>query len=460
MQAFHMGALLEIFRYAAIISGNNILISIINFAAFLVMLNALGTYGFGLLTLALSVLSVATFFIELGFGRVIVSDVSKELHQNNMEQASGLFLGYIFFVLFSTTLLAGMLFFFAGHVSAYFGKDLVLIIQLIAALVFLSGAKTVVSSAFHIVADFGKYASFLFADALSKLALVYLFVTFISGTVEAVLQAFIASGILTIAVFLFFIPKEIAEITRMRSNPWLFFEMAKRHGKWVAVFSQLRSIESNIAPWIVEFFLGVNSVGIYGALTKVQVLIIRVFEPLETIFYPLVSRFGNFNDSRKIVFRATKYILFVSLPFIIAAVIFSEYILSVVLGQGFEKYAAVFMVLLLTVVIFILNMPMKPLFFNLKAQKSLTVISAVLLASTLALGSVLAFYFGLIGMAANNVSTAFIDLSLKNRFMKKVSGEKYSIREMLFLDKADIDLAKKIFSDPKVALAAFKRDAE
>ena len=455
-----MNALQEIFRYAAIISGNNILTSILNFFTFIVMFNALGAYGFGLLTLAMSVLSIATFSIELGFGKAIVSDVSKELYQNNRKQAAGLFSGYIIFVLFSTALLAGAMYFFSGHISAYFGKDIAPIIQFIAALMFLSGIKTIITSAFHIVADFWKYASFLFADALSKLVLVCIFVAFVSGTVEGILQAFILSGIATIILFLFFIPREILEIARMRSNPLLFFEMAKRHGKWVAVFSQLRSIESSISPWIVEFFLGVNAVGIYGALTKVQVLIIRVFEPLETIFYPLVSRFGNFNDSRKIVFRATKYILFVSLPFIIAAVIFSEYILSVVLGQGFEKYAAVFMVLLLTVVIFILNMPMKPLFFNLKAQKSLTVISAVLLASTLALGSVLAFYFGLIGMAANNVSTAFIDLSLKNRFMKKVSGEKYSIREMLFLDKADIDLAKKIFSDPKVALAAFKRDAE
>ncbi len=455
-----MNALREIFKYAAIISGNNILTSVINFAAFLVMLNALGTYGFGLLTLALSVLSVATFFMELGFGKAIVSDVSKELQQNNKEQASGLFLGYIIFIFFSTGILAGIMFFFSGHVSAYFGKDVAPVIRFIAVLVFISGAKTIVTSAFHIVADFGKYASFLFVDALSKLVLVYIFVAFISGTVEGILQAFIVSGILTILIFLLFVPKEILEIARMRSNPMAFFEMAKKHGKWVAAFSQLRSIESNISPWIVEFFLGVNAVGVYGALLKVQVLIMRVFEPLETIFYPLVNKFGRFDDSRKLIFRATKYILFISIPFLFIAFVFSEAVLDLVLGPDFAEYAGVFRVLLLTVVLFILNMPMKPLFFNLKAQKSLTIISAAMLASTLVLGSIFTFYFGLMGMAMNNVFTPLLDVALKNRFMKKISGEKYSIREMLFFDDADIDLAKKILSNPKFILTIFRGDAK
>ncbi len=455
-----MNALQEIFKYAVIISGNNILTSILNFFTFIVMLNALGTYGFGLLTLAMSVLSIATFSIELGFGKAIVSDVSKELYQNNRKQAAGLFLGYIIFVLFSAGLLAGAMYFFSGYFSAYFGKDLTPMIQFIAALVFLSGIKTIVTSAFHIVADFWKYASFLFADALSKLILVYIFVTFISGTVEGILQAFIISGIVTIIIFLFFIPKEILEITRMRSNPLLFFEMAKNHGKWVAVFSELRNVESNISPWIVEYFLGVRAVGIYGALLKVQVLIMRVFEPFETIFYPLVNRHGSFDDSRKMIYRATKYILFISLPFLLITMIFSEQILNLVLGIGFAGYGNVFRVLLLTVILFIVNMPMKPLFFNLKAQKNLTLISAVLLALTVGLGSIFTFYFGLVGMAISNVFTPLIDVLLKNRYMKKISGEKYTLRELFFVDKADIDLVKKIISNPKFVLTIFKGDSK
>ena len=184
-----MNGLREMYKYAVIISGNNILTSALNFAAFLVIFNALGTYGFGLLTLAMSVASIATFSIELGFGKAIVSDVSKELRQNNLAGASGLFLGYVIFMLLSSGLLAAMMLFFSGNVSAYFGKDLSAIIKFIAALAFLSGAKTVVMSAFHIVADFWKYAAFLFVDSLTKLAMVFIFVTFISRTTEGVLQA-------------------------------------------------------------------------------------------------------------------------------------------------------------------------------------------------------------------------------------------------------------------------------
>ena len=455
-----MNGLREMYKYAVIISGNNILTSALNFAAFLVIFNALGTYGFGLLTLAMSVASIATFSIELGFGKAIVSDVSKELRQNNLAGASGLFLGYVIFMLLSSGLLAAMMLFFSGNVSAYFGKDLSAIIKFIAALAFLSGAKTVVMSAFHIVADFWKYAAFLFVDSLTKLAMVFIFVTFISRTTEGILQAYILSGALTVIIFLFLIPREILGILRVRSDPVLFFEMVKRHGKWVAAFSQLRSLESNLSPWIVEYFLGVSAVGVYGALLKVQVLIMKIFEPLETIFYPLVNKYGSFDDSRKMTYRATKYILFISLPFLLAGMVFAEPLLGLVLGHGFSGYAWVFRVLLLTVFIFIINIPMKPLFFNLKAQKSLAMIAAVLLASTIALGSALTFHFGLVGMAVNNVLTPLIDVLLKNRFMKKVSGDKYTLKEMLTVDGADISFAKKIISNPKLIWAIFRDGAK
>ena len=83
-----------------------------------------------------------------------------------------------------------------------------------------------------------------------------------------------------------------------------------------------------------------------------------------------------------------------------------------------------------------------------------------MLASTVVLGSVFTFYFGLIGMAISNVLTPLIDVLLKNRFMKKISGEKYSLREMLFVDKADAVLVKKIISDPKIVLAIFRGGAK
>src|SRR3989344_4841201 len=112
-----MGGLREIFRYAAIVSGNNILTSVVNFVAFLVTIKALGTYGFGLYTLAMSVLSFAIIFLDLGLGKVIVSDVAKDLSEGRKGEASGLFRGYILVQALLTAAIFVSLVFFTGNIS-------------------------------------------------------------------------------------------------------------------------------------------------------------------------------------------------------------------------------------------------------------------------------------------------------------------------------------------------------
>jgi len=439
----------EIFRYAAVISGNNMLTSGINFGTFLIMINALGTYGFGLFTLAMSIVSFATFFIDAGFSKVVVSDVTKDIGEGKENEASGLFQEYSFFVAGLMAVISIIVFLMSGYIADYFQKDILLLVQLISGVIFLSGVRNIYTVFFQVVADFEKYALLLFGEALAKLVFIYTLLEMYGNTVESIFIATIIAGALTLAVFLFLLPKKSIELFRAKGEKGLFVKMLKGHGKWTAVFSQLRSIENGIPVWIVEYFLGLNSVGVYGALIKVQTLAIRVFEPLETIFFPLVSRYGKFDDSRKIIFRATKYIFYLSIPMVLGMIIFAETILEFILGGGFSGYANAFRILLLTVFTFILNIPMKPLFFNLKAQKTLTFISAAILASTIIFGSVLTMQFGIFGIALNHVLTPTIEVFMKSKLIKKISKSTYSIKEIILPDKADIDLVKKIIKNPK-----------
>ncbi len=451
-----MGSLREIFGNLTIISGNNVLVSAINFAAFIVILGALGTAGFGLYTLATSALALAVFFIDFGFGKTLVSDISTSLSEKNDEHASGLLRGYAAYIGLGTVLLSALLFVFSENISDYFGSDLSQIVKFIAILVFFGGLKNFYSIVFQAVSDFRLFSAFLFVEAATKAGFAYAFTLVFGGTVEVVLASIILSSALTLFLFTFFLPKKITKLFFAGGSTGHFVEMFRGHGKWVAVSSQLRNLESNVSPWIVQFFLGVNAVGVYGALVKAQVLIIRVFEPLETVFYPLISRLGTFDDSRKIVFRATKYLMFISLIPLVLLIVFSGDALNLVLGPGFSQHANVFRLLILTTFIFIANIPLKPLLYNLKAQKELTKISGMVLLSTLALGSLLTFSLGLIGIALNHVLTPMIDLQLKSGAIKKLGKTSYSARELFVFDKSDFDLAKKIVAHPKMLLGATK----
>jgi len=63
--------------------------------------------------------------------------------------------------------------FFAEPISNYLGKDITLLIRMISILIMTAGARNIITTTFEIVADFGKYAWFRTADALSKLVFVW-----------------------------------------------------------------------------------------------------------------------------------------------------------------------------------------------------------------------------------------------------------------------------------------------
>jgi len=440
-------SLREIFRDATMISGSNIATSVLNFFAFLIMINVLGAYGFGLLSLSLSILAIATIFLDLGLGKLVVSDAAKDLNEGKKGTAVKLFNGYLLLQCAVMLIIVIVSILGAEIIANHFQKDITLIIRLVSALIVLGAVKNIYSTEIQITSNFKRYSEFLFYEAVLKIGFIAAAVYFLPS-VEGMLIAMFASELLTLCAFWTTTPHPLAAFSGIGSAKDSIFEMLSKHGKWSVLFSQLRNIESNISLWIVGFFLGVSAVGIYSALLKIQVIAIRIFEPLETIFYPLVSKLGKLEDSRKIIFRATKYILYLSIPGILVLMVFCEFAIATILGQDFVPYANVLRVLLLTVFIFILNIPLKPFLYNLKAQKELTFLSIIVLASTLIIGSALTFYFGLIGIALNHLITPLIDLLLKRNAMIRITNTKYSLFELFVLDKNDFDLLKKILADP------------
>ncbi|HZX20320.1 MAG TPA: oligosaccharide flippase family protein [archaeon] len=444
-------SLREILNNAAIVSGTNIFTSGLNFIFFLVCLNALGVSDFGVFSLALSVLSFETLFLDLGLGKVIVSDVSKEISEKRDSDAAGIFQGYLWFQTGMIIFAFLTLFFGAEIISSYLAKDVAGILKLVSILVVSAGIKNFFLVSFEIVSDFKRYSSLLFLEALTKLIFVVGTINYLGASVENVLFVLIASDVIVIALRLSAIPKLSKELLFMKNvKKILFVNAVRKHGKWAMWFSQVRNLESNLPIWIVTTFLGVTAAGVYSALVKVQVLVIRIFEPLETVFFPTVNKLGKFEDSRKVIMRATKYILYTSIPLVIVLMIFPEFFLGMVLGQNFVEYGNAFRILLFTVFIFILNIPMKPFFYSLKEQKSLAFVSFLILASTAILGSLLTISFGIIGIALNHVIGPLIDVFVKNRQINKITGIKYNILQSILPDKDDISLFKKIILDPSL----------
>lgn len=451
-----MGELRKVFADTIIISSNNMLVSGINFITFLVLINALGTFGFGLYTLALSVLSFATFFVEGGLNKVIVSDSAKLISKNGEGSARRLFSTYAIFLLAAAFSIAGVVFAFSQPIAQYFNADIAHLIRLVCALIFLSAVKNIYSASFEIFSEFGKVALLRFFDAASKLALAFIAVTFFEASVANILASIIVSEILLVIFYLFFLRPRLGELLSLEKlgnwENWEIFGVLRAHGKWGILLAQARSLESNAIFWIIEYIMGVSAVGIFSALLKIQTIMIRLFEPLETIFYPLVSRFGN-RDSGKIIFRAAKYTLYFSAPIVLGLIVFAEPFLGAFLGPEFAVHANSFRALMLVVFLVIINTPMKPLFFGIKSQKDLFLISMALLMVSVSTGIGFTLYAGLMGMSINRVLVPIVDLYLKARSLRSKNEFDIDLRGLLWPDKEDIAVLKKIIAGPKMLIA-------
>ncbi|MBI2138453.1 oligosaccharide flippase family protein [Candidatus Woesearchaeota archaeon] len=434
----------EIFKSSALITLSNIFSAGINLVTFLMLLSGLGIYGFGLYTLSMTVISFFVLLIDQGIGTVMVSDVSKEINENNREKAAGLMKGYVALQLLAGIIIGASCIIFSQQISGYFQKNLSGIILPIGLLIIVGGLRNIYTTSFQMSSEFKSYALSFVVEALLRLTAIYAGFMFLGAKTEIVLMSIVVADMLMLALFWFRIPLQVKQLVFSAHGKLSdFTEMIKKHGKWVIVFSQARNFESNIIFWIVEYFLGVKAVGIYAALWKFLIIIRWLFEPLETIFYPLVSKLGKKSDSTNVIFRATKYMLFASVPIVLFFMLFSETAINLVLGSEFVPYAGSFRILLLAMFAFVLNIPMKPLFFGLKQQKILAFTSILLLVVSLVSGSLLVIYFGLFGLCLSRVLSFSFDVLAKWHFLQKVRGKSINAASLVIPNRYDYELLER-----------------
>jgi O-antigen/teichoic acid export membrane protein len=339
-----------------------------------------------------------------------------------------------------------VVFFSSGLIADFFKKNISSIIQLVSILIFTSGIKLVYQTSFETVADFKKLVFFQIIDSISKLFLLAVLFFFVGKSVELIFLAMILSDIFTIFARATKIPSEIKTLLKERNtDKSLIIQTLKSHGKWALLNSQIKNLEANIPIWIVEHVLGVKWAGVYFAITKFYSILAKFFEPLDTIFYPLVAKLGGLKNSKNIIIRATKYVFYFSIPLIIFIILFGvDWFLKTIPDKNIQENANALKIFILIIFTIILNTPYKPIIFNLKQQKALTGASILVLIISVLTGYFLTMKLHIIGIAISRLISAVIDLFSKIVIIKK-SIKTFSIVEVLLPDKVDFDLLKKIF---------------
>ncbi|MEM4391135.1 MAG: oligosaccharide flippase family protein [Candidatus Diapherotrites archaeon] len=439
-----MGIIRETLKETALVSANNTIAFFLGFLTTIITINLLGAKQFGILALSMSILSIITLILDMGLSKLVVSEAARPKNENK-----GLLLGYGIIQTIISITIGTIIIIFSKSISELLSYEIQQILILIGALVVLSGIKNTIITTLQTETKFSTYGKLLLLESLFRLILITIFLNFLTKKTEYVLLAYLITEFIIAILFLKSITIKKTTFKEELKEVKNLLTIIKQHGKWSFVISLLRSIESNLPIWIIQTFLGTTAVGIYSALLKIQTTAIRLFEPLETILYPTISKISQTKDYEKMIYRTTKYILYLSLPITLVFIIFSEQIIDFTIGKEFTPYSNIFRIIILAIPLFIINIPQKPFLFTMKAQKQLAIIALILLIFTITFGTTMTIYFGLIGIAISEIVKLILELTEKNILISKISQKRIKLEDIITPDYNDKEILRKILKAKK-----------
>lgn len=430
-----------------LLSSSNLITVFINFLTTIILIRVLDVYGFGLLMLTLAGFLIASIFLDLGIASVIITDVSREIEAKRVDRAKSLLVRYA-----QAEVIMGFGLFTIAFLSSFFivniyNEVIANLVRVGSFFLIFTGAKNVFIVVFNSHLKF-KYFSFMqIVESISKLLFVIVLIVIMSG---GVLEAMAIYPLSIFTCIVFSLPlflkttKYLKRVKRARES--LFFKTVKGHGKWVVGSVSLKNLTGNITPWIVEYFLGVNSVAIFSVATKLSNFFDSLIKSLEVTLMPITSKeIFKWERTKFMLNRSIKYALWISVPSFIFLWIAAPVLIEILFTKSYLASVGIFRILLLILIVYSFGLIFRPLFYALKAQKYLLYAYVSGLISLIILEILLIQFIGLVGVAIALVFNALIITILRYYFAKKLKPDfRIEIKGFFKMDEFDKKMFRKI----------------
>lgn len=321
-----------------------------------ILTKTIGAEGFGAWSLILVTISLITPFVMLGLATSILRFLSAETEKKKFGQE---FYAVVFTILFVGMIFSFMIFVFSDFLSVSLLKNISFSPEfgIASFLIILEALNQVTIQAFRIFGEIKKYSLFTGVQTLIEIGLVSFSVVYGYGLKGAIIALIITRGISLILLLLYVIQHVGLAFPDFSSlHPYLIFGMPLVSS---VVFE---IIVSSSDRYVIGFFMGAASVGIYSAAYSIGTIAKLSIGPLTYILSPTVFKSFDENkvdDVKKYLSYSLKYFLMFSIPSVfgvtaLAAPLLqtlttSEFVLSgiliapiVALSMVFEGVRAIF----------------------------------------------------------------------------------------------------------------------
>lgn len=429
---------------------SSFLVKIIGLVYVAVVLSQISVHDYGLVALAMSILPILGVFSLAGLQPVMVADLVSHKTKSDFYKMRYQFSSFV-----SLKILLGIFAFLFLNTLVYFFKDsfptvTITMVQVLSFVFFTGPIRSAVVLLYTVYHRFDILAHFKLIEELFKLLLVSMFLIYMNLGPLGVVLAFVLTDFVVMLVYL---PKVLLlALKHFNGIPWSLEGVlnpifaVRHHAKWSVFQSSLHQLGQNIRPWIIQFFLGTQAVGIYavamGLFQHSQSL-----APVTKVLAPIVP---EFKEDPKRLFRLLNNGLKYQIILLVIIVGGSALFLPLFFNYFFPGYIEalpLFFLLAFALIPDSFAKVYEAAFHAFRLQKSLFLANIVRMVSIIIMLPLCVLVFGLYGVALEVFITLSIYSYSRFRVLKrKLPDYSFSTRDLYTINEIDKMLFTKMMS--------------
>ncbi|MDP2696310.1 MAG: oligosaccharide flippase family protein [bacterium] len=421
---------------------------ILGFANSLIVIYFLTVNDFGIYKLVLAFIGFVQILLFSGFDGVVFNDIARARGEQDDQKANRIFSEYLWIKVF----LGSLLFLGTLLLSPYLSilePTALSLVKIASALLLLYALADIVEVFFKATSDFKWLFGFPPLYELVKLISLIIIITTVGLSVELTIW----SGILAYVVAL--VPFFVLNIFRAKAavkiswdwNILRFTELTsifKAHGKWSIANNIFSNFVTNVRPWLIRFFLGIEAVGIYSVAASF-VGHLNNFLGLQKILGILAPReWENKERMKKIFSRGTKYATIVAFLIVVSGTVGVVALITVF----YPKYTlslVPFVIMVISLLYTPLSDASNGILTIVRAQRFLFWQAIWKSFLTLALNIVFLPIFGISGAALEYFFNGLILTSFKYRKVKNIDSGFVLRKDFFTIDRYDKNTFKQVW---------------
>jgi O-antigen/teichoic acid export membrane protein len=285
-----------------------------NLSSFLILpilTKNLGTYDYGLwsqITISVYLISpLALMGLSMGLIRFLSAETDKEIIKEAIYSI-------LFFVTISGLLATFLLYIFAEPLAEYGFKDVqaAYFIKIGSLLILVSAIEPIVLYYFRVFRQINKFSFFTLIETFGKLVFSLILLKMGYGLLGVITATLFVQSIVILAAFLIIISQIGFKIPR-----FTYITKYLQYSLPLTPNSLVRWITESSDRYLVTYFLGLTSVGIYSAACSFGSLIHLFVTPLQIILFPELSKLydeNKINEVEAYMSHSLRYFLLIAVP--------------------------------------------------------------------------------------------------------------------------------------------------